>query len=123
MDLHGYTCFTEAQSLTPQGCLGNFDVNYSLHYNRARIPGQPVDFTAPLIVATRPDKPLTAGHRYRFWLNEGQSIIHWYEGTREEVMLSPRQDAPAHKDMQKIILDVRAPIEFEVHESEHSVIR
>lgn len=73
-------------------------------------------------MATRPDRPLTAGHRYRFGINEGESIFHWYEGTREEVMLPPGQDAPPRKDMQKIVFDLGAPIEFTVSKSQYSVV-
>ncbi|KAH0386015.1 hypothetical protein KCU92_g2964, partial [Aureobasidium melanogenum] len=89
-------------------------------YFRTLVPEKPVDFTAPLIVATRPNKPLVAGHRYRFGMNEGESILYWYEGTREQTMSPPGQDAPAAKDMRTILLDVGPPIEFEVLETQHS---
>ncbi|KAG9571384.1 hypothetical protein KCU71_g227, partial [Aureobasidium melanogenum] len=89
-------------------------------YFRTLVPEKPVDFTASLIVATRPNKPLVAGHRYRFGTNEGESILYWYKGTREQIMSPPGQDAPAAKDMRTILLDLEPPVEFEVLETQHS---
>jgi hypothetical protein len=87
-------------------------------YLRTLVPGETVEFTAPFFLATRSDRPLIPGHRYRFGFNERESIQYWMEGTREEVMSPPGVNAPFDKGSQKIMLDLGTPIEFDVVESE-----
>jgi hypothetical protein len=86
-------------------------------YLRTLVPGNSVEFTAPFFLATRLDRPLIAGHRYRFGFSEGESMRYWMEGTREDVMSPPGMNAPFDKGSRKIMLDLGPPIEFEVLES------
>jgi hypothetical protein len=87
-------------------------------YLHTLVPGKPVEFTAPFFLATRLDRPLIAGHRYRFGFSEGESIKYWMEGTREEVMSPPEVNAPFDKGSRKIMLELGPPIEFDVLESD-----
>jgi hypothetical protein len=86
-------------------------------YLQTLTPGKSVEFTAPFFLATRLDRPLIAGHRYRFGFSEGESIKYWMEGIREEVMSPPGVNMPFDKGSRKIVLDLGPPIEFEVLES------
>ena len=81
-------------------------------------PGKAVDITAPFVLTTRLDKPLVAGHRYRFGFSEGECVGDWMHGTREDVMLPSGDRSPMDSSGPYIMLDVGPPIEFEVLESE-----
>jgi hypothetical protein len=80
-------------------------------------PGKSVVITAPFIFTTRLDKPLVAGHRYRFGFREGESVWYWFPGTREEVLAPPGEESSIEEGESKIMLDTGPPIEFEVLES------
>ncbi|KJX96954.1 hypothetical protein TI39_contig594g00016 [Zymoseptoria brevis] len=65
-------------------------------------PNTPLTFTDEFAPASRPDRPLKPGHRYRFGLSETNSFSKWMHGTREEVLSTERK--PFEYGPSKIVL-------------------
>lgn len=80
-------------------------------------PGQTIHLTTPFRPATNDQDPLVPGHRYRFGINERETLKFgaWLRGTREEVLAAPgEEESPDGWAKDRIELRLPEPIEFEV---------